>query len=595
MEKFIRLLFNSLAVFLLLTFLKGENLPLLKVNSDYILYSEEQNYLLAAGKVRVEMGEEVLHGGYFYFDLKEMKGYLLGKVQWKEKELDGVKIDPVRKKITGFRFENRISISEKENLLSANLKYLPELRKGEVFYEATEVVIFKNGKITGKNVVPFFFGIPSMPVAVFILRGGQPQGKVNLMPDRIRFSQQEGLSLGANLVFKSFYKGSYNFRLYEKELFSLGEPSRGVILEGEGQFRPAERLVTGNQLYFNSYGGIYQASLFTELRAGSAAFRLTQAVSGQQGQYPFYWLASSLRLSPLPFMEVNLRGGWDYRKSYNLGFSTSFKHEKKLLVNFRWERNVFFTGGTSFKRETSGIDFKFSPAFFMLKGNFTVSSDLIEKTKKKDLILNLDLKPFSLVEGLLNVKLSSFFLFSSFAYAGELKDRVSPGFILQVEGTDLDLFGGIKVSPSFFVNQIWERRRTSWTEFTTGVSLKRKFSYLLVSFDATLLSRLKTDSFLVEGYNRTYFRAFMNFNWRNLELSTRLYWKGDFFLESAMVGGDFPFFVGFKAKFFAVYNNYLHRFTSAEFFLERIFRDRLKFQLGYSMTLKKFFMRAVLL
>jgi hypothetical protein len=169
---------------------------------------------------------------------------------------------------------------------------------------------------------------------------------------------------------------------------------------------------------------------------------------------------------------------------------------------------------------------------------------------------------------------------------------ISKGISLKMASVGLLLPFGFVAAPSYTINQLWDDMGDNTTDFNLLMSIKRNFGYFSFSFDYSLTSRYKPDNFWVEG-NNTH-----NLN-LNLDLKREKYFVyqlGFIFddklnLQNIRLNGfvNLPF--KFKFSSFVLYYSQEKRFQSVEIFLEKLFLKKIKLQGGYSLALKKFFIK----
>jgi hypothetical protein len=124
------------------------------------------------------------------------------------------------------------------------------------------------------------------------------------------------------------------------------------------------------------------------------------------------------------------------------------------------------------------------------------------------------------------------------------------------------------------------------------MSIKRTLGVLVFSFDYSLLSRYKPDNFWVEGTNTHN----LNVNLALLKEKYYDYQLGFIFddklnLQNIRLNGYVNLPLQLKFSSFVLYYSQDKRFQSVEIFLEKSFLKKIKLQGGYSLALKKFFVK----
>jgi hypothetical protein len=122
--------------------------------------------------------------------------------------------------------------------------------------------------------------------------------------------------------------------------------------------------------------------------------------------------------------------------------------------------------------------------------------------------------------------------------------------------------------------------------------LKNKIGRLELSLDYSLVSRYRSEGFWVEGYNVKSLNLSMNLKKESrYSLGLRLYYNNDLALENITFSGEIYFPANIKLSSFLLYYWNQDKFQSVEVFVEKKFSNIFKLQCGYSLALKKFFVK----
>ncbi len=581
-----------MGAFLLFPEVKGK----IEIRAKYILYSEDHKYLYAAGAVEVRIGKERIGAETLYYSVNRKEGVALGNVVFRKKSFDIVvfRLDAKKLRWRGVRFGKELK-SSGDNLPLPQLVPPSELMKAALYFEAKRVVINEYGKVKGWKVQPYVLGAPSIPLPSLVLDMGKPPPKTHLRPGSLRFTREEGAMVGVALDIKEkIYDGSYEIKYFERELFKIPGTPRGIIFYGYGSLRKRGKpSLLENSIFYTSEGKYLDFSLSTFREGKLFSFSLQNRLSSREYEKPHYWLSSSLRFKKYRWFQPEVSIGWDYKKSYTLTLSTYMAPAKKLNLYLNWNRNFQETSYVTTRTETSSFRLSYSPSIFNFSTSATLSRDLMEKTSRKDLSLNLDLRPFSLLMGSVSASLSAFFLFSKFPYGKVYEEKISPGFNLRLSSYGLSLPLGFSVSPSLEIHQIWERDKTSWSEVNTFLNLERSLWKFQLSLQFNMNSRLKASGLWVEGYHNYFVNLVILFHNRASSVRATLFMNRELALKRINLNGDLGLLWGVRFRFFALYNSLTEKLSIFEGYLEKNFRNALKIQIGYSLSYRKYFFRVI--
>ncbi len=558
---------------------------ILTVEGDYILYSRDQDYIFACGNLRVRAEGNIMQAAYLYFSVASMKGRLFS-VRWMGKEYDELIIELNPFRWEGFNYSAKV---KKEGKAEA-VQLLPpsSLRQARLYYEARSLSLYRNGKITARTVVPYLYGLPALPVSSLVLRAGRME-RTGLAFERIRLSGSEGLSLSLRMaVRESFWTGDYHMRFYERELLGLEGTERGLVVSGQGSAAFCKGCSLFSSLSLSPENNMYTFSLGGGIKRKGAEFKLIHRVSRTGGMEWENWLMGYFTLSPLKGFSLKAGAGWDYRRSRFVSATAYYKREEFLLgldyIENRLERENY-----QFSSRRLNLRLGYTNSLLNFSSSFLFNRDLLTLVEKKDLNLNLSLTPFSLLERSLNFNIKFFALFSSIENMPSGK-RFLPGGQIMVEGRNFLLPAGVEFVPLLQAAYI-SGRRSDWMEINYTMRFSRQLGPFKFFFDFSQLSRLKAEGFFVEGNSARFWTAGLEFKGEPLFYEAESYWKEGMGLEAFRMQGRIKMLYG-AVKFFLLYSGYLRKFTGFEAFFEKDLRG-LVLQAGYSMTLKRFFLRLV--
>ncbi len=597
MGSFTRYPFNKLAFLLLGVFLLFPKVKdKIEIRAKYILYSEDHKYLYASGAVEVKIGKEKIKTETLYYSVRRREGVALGNTSFRGNSFHLMifKIEKERLKWRGLRFGKKLESFGKD-LPLPKLILPQDLMKAALYFEAKKVLIDKYGKVKGWQVQPYVLGAPSLPLPSLVLDLGNPPPKTHLRPGSFRFTREEGAIAGVALDIKEkIYDGSYELKYFERELFKIPGTPRGIIFYGYGSLRKRGKpSLLDNSIFYTSEGKYLDFSLSTSREGKVFSFFLQNRLSSRQYEKPHYWLSTALRFQKYRWFQPEVSLGWDYKNSYTLTLNTYMTPAKNLNLNLSWSRNNQETSYVTTRTETSSLHLSYSPSIFNFSSSATFSKDLMEKTSRKDISLNLNLRPFSLLMGSVSASVRTFFLFSEFPYGNGYEEKISPGLRLSLSSYGLSLPLGFSLSPSLDFYQIWDKGKTSWTEVNTFIDLERSIWKFQLALEFNMNSRLKATGFWVEGYHNYFVNLGLRFHNMASTLRATFFMNKELALERINLNGDLGLIWGIRLRFFALYNSFTEKLSIFEGYLEKNFRNALKIQVGYSLSYKKYFFRVI--
>lgn len=607
MEEYIRSLYRKTILFLLIIVyllpatLIAENT--VKFTGDYFIFSDKDNYIYGSGNIIIKYESIIINGKYLYLDVNKSEGVLLGKI-FLNKNNEEFQFDAFFFKIYPFGYYTEIygdtlkstQFSDKENkkikIKKINLK---DLKSGALYYEFKEFSIGKKKKIRAKNVIPYIMGFPSLPFKNFTIKRGDIPEKTMIYPDSINYSGIYGLTLNLLLrIRKNNIRGDNSIKLFEKGIFGLGEPSRGFLLSGKNDFFIKKNKLFNLSLLANSDVNSFNIVFEHNKTTKNFTYYLSQTISGRKDTDTVYNFKTGMVYMGLKFIQPKFNFSHNLKKDYSYGLSTPVNLFKKLSISFGINKKVF---KESFVSNT--LDFSssiaFSGDFFDISSNFNTTKNYIDASLKQNFSLNLNFNTVFFLQKTIGLRLSSFYMFSKIPVGENISEKISPGFNLIIDSTGICLPLGLKIIPSFSVNQIWDNQSENYTDFNPIISIRKIFGNLSVSIDYSAISHYETDDFWVEGYNSTNLKYNIDFKNKNFDLGLKFLTGNNMKLESILFNGKIFFSKSIILSSFLIYYYNEKRLQTMEIFLEKNFRNVFKIQGGYSLALKRFFLKVLTL
>ncbi len=597
MEKSIKLYYLSLLFFFISVIILPAKTKYMNFKGDYFIYGVDQSYIYGGGNIIIKTEKnKILKGNTLYFDVKNLTGVLMGssfimdgKV---EKGYDEIRFSIGPFKFEGVNYGEKISAS-KDNIPTIKLLSVKTLKQSAVFYEMKEFYLYKSKKITGRYVIPYIMGIPSFPMKKLTVKKTEIIDKTMFFVKNMNYSRGYGLSLISGLKIQSKkIKGDYEFRLFERGAFKLPGEKRGLNISGEtGVFIKGKKILNISSFLSSDYGS-FGFNLYHENNIGSVFYSLNQSISGMKGEKTYSRISGKIIFKRFKTIIPKFGFQYNYNKDFSYRISTYLKPLKPLDLNISYNRRK---NSEQYISDSSGFSssLNFSSKILSFSSNLNLNKDLINDTLKKDFSLNFRLPGFSFFNNL-NFNLSPFFSFSEFPSNNGVFTKNNFGLNFSAISMGIELPFGIIFSPAVNLYQLWEKTERGKTNFNYVLSIEKRIWNFSLGVDYNLSSSYFSDNFWIEGYN------LKNLDFR-IELSkdnsysfvSRFYFNNYYILENISLRGLIKFPLKIKLSSYAIYDNYNKKMQTFEIFLEKNFRNRFRLQGGYSLLLKRFFIKVI--
>lgn len=580
----------------------------LNFSGGYFLFSDDMKYLYGSGSITLKSKNVTIDGDTLYLDVNSLSGVIYGNITSQPGEKPENKFDAVFFKVFplktlfvtyGEKITQQGDKSLEKSFLSFKKKAPEELKKGSLYFEFREFRIDGNKKIRAKTVIPYVMGVPTPAVKRFTVNRGKWADKTMFSFNNINYTGLEGLSLSLFLRLKEKpISGDYDIKLYERKLFKLDEPKRGILFSGNSRLFPKskQRELLGFNTLFNSGDRSYNIKFFHGMSWKYFRYVLSQTISGRKEQPSFSEFRSDFRLKAVKWTAPTFTFTHNLKHSHSYNLKVPLYIGKKLKLGVNWRRKIIDDRNRNYRSDTSDIatSMNFNASFFTLSSNYNYSRNLLQAAIRKNFTVNLKLKPLRFLDRNLVVDLSSFYMFSELPVGGETRTRISPGVTTVFRSAGARLPLGFKLVPAFTFNHLWDNREESFSDFNYSLTLKKDIGYFTASADYALASRYIADNFWIEGNNRQNLHfnlAFDDKRNRDYSFLLKFYHNNNLVMENISFTGrvNLPFDIRFSS--FLLYYNREKKFQTMEIFIEKTFKKKIKIQGGYSLALKRFFIK----
>lgn len=603
MEKYIKFLFlNLLPVFMALSLGAADSLDF---KGDYFLFSDDKNYIFGGGNILLKTGKLSVKADVLYMNVTEFTGVLYGAVrvttdedkkEKKEEQYDAVFFKGLPPQWLMVSYGKEMSAKGEQTLKSLYLNFekkTPEaLKDSALYFEFREFRIDKNKKIRAKIVIPYMMGLPTVPLKKFTVNRGEWAEKTMLAFNNINYSGLDGLSLAFLLRMRQkWIKGDYDIKLYERQLLKLDGAKRGVLFSGKSMLFINKKEFLDTTTLLNSGDRSFNLRLNLRKDFKIFSYALSQNISGRENQPTFLELSSDVTITKLKIMMPTFNFTHDLKRSYSYRMSTPLTLWKKLNLNVSWQRKIL---KENYRADTSDFatSLNFNSSLFMLSSNYNFSRNLVEATTRKNFAVNLNLKPLLFLEDNVSINLSTFYMFSALPLGNQVQERTSPGVNVRIDSVGIAIPLGFELLPSFTFNHLWDDLQENFTDFNYAFALQKRIGVFKGSVAYTLASRYRAKNFWIEGNNRQNIN--LDFELKNeadYSLLLRFYFNNSLALENISFTGkvNLPFDLSLSS--FLLYYSMEEKFQTVEVFIEKVFKNKIRLQGGYSLALKRFFVK----
>ena len=183
-------------------------------------------------------------------------------------------------------------------------------------------------------------------------------------------------------------------------------------------------------------------------------------------------------------------------------------------------------------------------------------------------------------------------MFSALPYGDQTQNRVSPGININVHSVGISMPLGFELVPAFTFNHLWDNLQENFTDFNYSLALQKQIGKFSGSFAYSLASRYRAKNFWIEGNSRQNMNLNLEIkNKENYSYLLRFYFNDNLALENISFTGrlNLPFDLTFSS--FLLYYSKEKKVQTLEVFIEKIFKKKIRIQGGYSLALKRFFIK----
>lgn len=582
----------------------------LHFKGDYFLFSDDKNYIFGGGNISLTYNKMSLTGDVLYMNVTDLTGVLYGDVQIisengqgqnenkKEEKYDAVffKNIPPQWLMVSYGAEMTLSgdPSLKPLFMNFEKKTPKTLKDSSLYYEFREFQINKRKKIIAKIVVPYMIGLPTVPLKKFTINRGEWAEKTMVAFNNVNYTDVNGISLVFLLRMRQkWITGDYDIKLYERQLLKMDGIKRGILFSGKSMFFSKKKEFLNFCTLLNSGDKSFNLRWNFHNEAKNFNYYLTQDISGRASQPTFMEFTSGITVKKLKVIMPAFNFSHDLKKSYSYCLSTPLDVWQRLKLNVGWQRKII---NDNYRSDTSDLitSLNFNSSLFMLSSNYNYSKNMIDASTRKNFSVNLNFKPMQFLNDNVSMCISAFYMFSALPFGDQVQRRTSPAVNMTINSVGIAMPLGLELLPSFTFNHLWNNLEEDFTDFNYSFALQKRTGNFRGAVCYTLASRYRAKGFWLEGSNQQNINVDFEYHIKtDYRLLLRFYFNNSLALENISFTGKLNLPFQFNLSAFLLYFNQEKKFQTVEVFIEKVYKNKLRIQGGYSLALKRFFIKFI--
>ncbi|HDP95833.1 MAG TPA: hypothetical protein ENN40_10810 [Candidatus Aminicenantes bacterium] len=573
----------------------------IQVSGRYFIYCDNLKIIFGSGDIVVKSGDLKLRGNVLYYDVSTLRGILYGGAPIDAGDApphigDSVYFQAIPPRFHAESFGERIAGRGNDvKRFQLRKPTLAEFKDHAIYFEFRGFSIDARGKVRAETVIPYIMGVPSMPMRHFSVNRGSLEGRTIFYLEDLHYTRAEGLALDSRLrLHLRPFHGDFSLKAVERALFGLPGTPRGLLYTGQLALRPKKTDMLNMAVRGSTKDRSFSLTLSHADRLGILEYDLSQQFSDRAGSDLFSEIRARLALHPFKGFrpQFSFRYNWGHSISYRI--TTPLEVKEKIRLSLGLERRILREGFESDQLDLQA-DFGFQTRLFSLDSGIRINRDMLEKTNRRNSSVQVPLTPIHLLEKNLSLAITPFYLFNSFPSGEETQTSSSPGIRLLARSRGLRLPLGFELRPSLAVHHIWDGLQEDMTDFQTDLVLGRRVGGVDLTAEYGLASRFRSRGFWVEGTHTRNLSFAGTFQLhKDTSLRLRMILDNDLKPETLTWNGRVRLPWNLQFSSFVIYYIRGERFQTLELFVEKVFKHKLKIQGGYSLALRKFFIKLLL-
>ncbi|MBN2400080.1 MAG: hypothetical protein JXI33_07040 [Candidatus Aminicenantes bacterium] len=480
---------------------------LLDIKGDYLLYSFDFNYVYGQGNILIKSKDFSIQAASLEIDVGRHLARLsrncrlqLGKEKHTadilEIDLDDLSLRlttfkdsilswtlPTQKKVAdGKTTEAKTAEAKTTEVKDAEVKKVAvkaaaakqmtsrdyeSLKKSLVYFLTNRIVITSNYRLYGYQCTVFVEGIQSLAFKKFKLDKGIPEQSENGFGlDRIWYYQSQGLVLNSHLLLeKALTHGSFKSVSgldVSYDIFSAKEDligSRGKINFKSLNTLPLDKK-SGLSLNLNYLtDNMFNASMTLKTQWTPqltsdliAEYTLTTAKKEE------FWLRLRSAFNNKILGNFTLNLAYEKEKQYLMEISLQNQAVKNFVLSARHSRSRLLYDQDQYNNQSnSAFSLSYSNKLFNLAADYSFHQDLLLEQSQGNPQIRLNVNPFRLYDGLLQLNFSSSFVMNQLSNRGVRDDISKANMGLALQSEKIQLGRGQDLSFSLAAEQLLDK------------------------------------------------------------------------------------------------------------------------------------------
>jgi hypothetical protein len=475
---------------------------LLDIKGDYLLYSFDFNYVYGQGNILVKGKDFSIQAATLEIDMGSRLARLSRNCQiqvGREKQAaDTVDIDlqdlslrlttykdsilswtlPTQKKTAEAKVEEAKAEDAKTGEAKTGEVKAPApkeiaardyeaLKKSLVYFLNTRIVITSGFRLYGYQCTVFVEGIQSLAFKKFKLdKGIDEQTENGFGVDKVWYYGSQGLVLNSHLLLeKALKNGSFKSVSGLDVMYDVFSAKADVIgPRGKINFKSLNTLPLGkksgltlnvNYLTDNMLNASMNFKTQWTPRFNSdlaAEYSLTSAKREE------FWLRLRSAFNNKAVGNLSLNLAYEKEKQYIMEFSLQNQAVRNFVLSARHSRSRLLYAQNQYNDlSNSAFSLSYSNKLFNLAADYTFHSDLLLEQSQGSPQIRLNVNPFRLYDGLLQVNFSSSFVMNQLSNKGVRDDLSKANMGLSLQSEKIQLGRGPEMSFSLAAEQLLDK------------------------------------------------------------------------------------------------------------------------------------------
>jgi lipopolysaccharide export system protein LptA len=497
---------------------------LLDIKGDYLLYSFDFNYVYGQGNVQIKAKDFTIQAASVEIDMANRVARVSRNCQvqaGKENyaadilEIDlenlNLKFTTYKDSILSWTLPTQKKTAEVKDAVAKQMVFrdYETLKKSLVYFLSSRIVITGSYRLYGYQSTVFVEGIQSLAFKKFKLdKGIKEQGDQGFGIDRIWYYPSQGVVVNSHLLVEKAVKNGF---LKSSSGLDLKYDAFGkdvVGARGKINFNSLNSLAVSKKSGLNLNINYLTDNMFNAAMDFKTQWT-PQFSSDWIAEYSRtaakreeLWLRLRSGLNGKVLGNVSLNLAYEKEKQYLLEISLQNQAIKNFVISARHSRSRLLYNQDQYNSlSNSNFSLSYSNRLFNLAADYSFHKDLLLNQTQASPQFRLNVSPFRLYNGLLQVNFTSSFIINQLNNRGVRDDFSKANMGLALQSEKIQLGGGPEMSFSLAAEQLLDQDPAN--NFTS-LGYIFKCSQSLADFaDFNFLfnyqTRRKTEKWFIQG------------------------------------------------------------------------------------------------